>query len=146
MKELFVSYSTALILKEKGFDEPCFGIYDDKGNWSVVRFDGKTHTVNNSYYFHLKRQSPDHLELDKICAAPLYQQVIDFLDKKGIHINITPEFYKNGINWNFQVWEYDPNGYKCTSDRSTGMYGDNGEYPTRLEAIIGAIEKALKLI
>lgn len=32
MKELFVPYEQALELKELGFDEPCFGFYNDMEN------------------------------------------------------------------------------------------------------------------
>lgn len=35
MKKLFVSYKIAKQLKEKGFDEPCFGKYVDKGFHSM---------------------------------------------------------------------------------------------------------------
>jgi len=128
MKELFVSYELALKLKEKGFNEECFGFYWKKSHIFVYEISDKR--TNDSNYF----------------GAPLYQQAVNWFDSKGIHIDITPEFYKDGINWNFQVWEYDPNGYKCTSDRSSGMYGDNHEYPTRKDAIIGGIQKALKYI
>tara|TARA_R110000868_G_scaffold101359_3_gene279048 strand:- start:297 stop:662 length:366 start_codon:yes stop_codon:yes gene_type:complete len=36
-KELFVPYEQALALKELGFNEPCFAIYEDK-KWQLVEF------------------------------------------------------------------------------------------------------------
>ena len=66
MKNLFVNYKLSLLLKENGFNENCLGFYGD---------DGKL-------YF----DSPLSNFLDGInplyCAAPLYQQAIDWLLKK----------------------------------------------------------------
>jgi len=138
MKNLFVPYKLALQLKKKGFNEDCFAGYSciTKGN-------------SKHHYLIIKEGINEGTWIGYhkiVLLAPLYQQVIDWFDKKGIHIDITPEFYKDGINWNFQVFEYAPDFFMCTSDRSTMMYGDNHEYPTRRDAIIGAIKKALELV
>lgn len=139
IKELFVSHKIAFALKELGFDEPCFGIYDDKGNWSVVRFDGKTHTVNNSYYFHLKRQSPDHLELDKICSAPLYQQVVDwFREEHNIEITANKFTYKNGR----RIYDYDVSINELEDDREDDLDG----YESYYDALNVAIKRTIELI
>ena len=137
MKHLFVSYKLALKLKEKGFNEACLALYSRKGELT---------SLDAIDYEELRGVINSHTNYNFPCTAPLYQQVVDWLDSKGIHIQITPEFYQDGINWNFQVWEYDSKAYDCVSDRSSMMYGDNHEYPTRIDAINGAIEEALKLI
>ena len=57
MEKLFVEYEESLVLKELGFDEPCFGYWKSK-NWLIqekTRTDGYTHA-------------------DQKCSAPLYQQ------------------------------------------------------------------------
>ena len=71
MKEQFVTYEIALILKEKGFDELTFGFYwmDTKQLVYDSPYTGKHHGV--------------HLQ------APLWQQVIDwFLIEHEIYIYI----------------------------------------------------------
>ena len=68
MKEQFVPYEIANILKEKGFDEPCFGYYQ-----------------NNELIIN----ALSNYELDKYklgIAAPLWQQAINWLKSKGILI------------------------------------------------------------
>lgn len=126
MKELFVPYELAVRLKEKGFEEGCFGWYAK---------DGSFYTGNVSIH-------------QGLLLAPLYQQVVNWLDNLGYNIKITPEYYYEGINWNWQVLWYLPQTQ--WSDRNivdgTMMHGDNGEYSTRLEAITAAIEITLTYI
>ena len=46
MKEAYCSYEIAKLLKEKGFDEPCFAYYEDDGtfrqSWSNYAIQNKT--------------------------------------------------------------------------------------------------------
>jgi hypothetical protein len=68
MKHLFVPYWLALLLKEKGFDEPCLGFYyeDNFELWKRKDICGNSDPV-----------------FDQVsCSAPLYQQVIDWLREK----------------------------------------------------------------
>lgn len=80
----------------------------------------------------------------------LYSFCIYLIDKKGFNINISSEYYKNGINWLFQIYWYKPygeweisigrNGQLWHITAGTMLYGDNGEYPTRKLAEKAAIE------
>ncbi len=69
MKNLFVPYNLALILKEKGFDEPCFGMYQN---------------IENDEDHNLMLVIPDTEQSNYVTRipAPLYQQVIDWLWKE----------------------------------------------------------------
>ena len=67
-------------------------------------------------------------------------------NKHNCHIYIMPEAYKTGINFNWQILFYEVNHDDCWGDKSTGMYGDNGEYPTYELALEAAITKSLTLI
>jgi hypothetical protein len=62
----FVPYSIALELKQLGFDEPCFGCYDEKGVFGLTVMSIK------QYYINIKEDTWN-------CSAPLYQQAINFL-------------------------------------------------------------------
>ncbi len=150
MKYLFVPYNLALLAKEKGFNEMCFYHYNPNGVQIDKYCCANEETDNTVCLLEIISYKYDNDWVE----APLYQQLIDWLDSKNIHISIHPEFYKDGINWNWQVFEYDSNGkedpisnrYSYTTNRSTPMYGDNGEYPTRILALEAAILEAFKLI
>ena len=118
MRDLFVSYELAVKLKEKGFDEPCFGYYAD-GNWSVFA-DTTTCNTNSEFGFYP--------------TSPLYQQVIDwFREKHEIEIHavkqIEEDEYGGIVGW---VGVEDYSSKSCK--------------PTYYEALNEAIKKALKLI
>lgn len=80
MKHLFVPYELALKLKEKGFDEKCFGFYRDEGNlqfWNIT-YNCRSNSDCVKIY-----DSDDGFG----CTSPLYQQVIDwFREKHNIFI------------------------------------------------------------
>ena len=60
MNKEFVKYEQALALKELGFDEPCFGYYDEGGNL--------------------------YTEMVEVLKAPLYQQAFRWIrEKYNIH-------------------------------------------------------------
>lgn len=81
MKHLFVSYELGLILKEKGFNEPCIGYWWDK-EW-LENNDNKVKEVFNFCI------ASKHNELPSRVSAPLYQQVVDwFREKHNLHIEI----------------------------------------------------------
>jgi len=62
----------------------------------------------------------------------------------NIHIVISVDFYKDGINYLWQVFKYDvTKKYNC---EGTGIYGDNGEYPIYEQCLEAAIQESLKLI
>jgi hypothetical protein len=80
MKEQFVTYEIALRLKELGFNEECFGYFDENSEFNMFE------------YFDLERQNST-IQSDyggiKQCTAPLWQQVIDWLRERyrfDIHI------------------------------------------------------------
>lgn len=62
------------------------------------------------------------------------------------YVIVTPEFYKTGINWNVQVFFYNPNEESCLDARTSGKYGDNGEFQTYEKALEFGIQIALKRI
>lgn len=78
MKNEFISYEQAVALKELGFDEPCFGNYED-GKDSFYLFEQNFKENTNSYY-------------DEEVSAPLKQQVFRFFrEKYGLYSWITME-------------------------------------------------------
>ena len=73
MNKEFVTYEQALALKELGFDEPCFGTYDEDKNFELQDFEQRYDTF------------PSH-----IIAAPLKQQVFRwFRENHGLDYSIS---------------------------------------------------------
>ena len=80
MEKEFIPYEQALVLKELGFDEPCFGCYDEKGVFGLTVMSIK------QYYINIKEDTWN-------CSAPLKQQVFRwFRDKHKL------VFYVNMIS------------------------------------------------
>jgi hypothetical protein len=141
MKHLFIPYALALILKQKGFQEHCFGSYYtnpscDEGERLVERY---------CTYFSLA-------EFEML--APLYQQVVDFFrDKHSIYIAVLPFREKSDVSDEYSIelcWYYslvqddeDLPDILCNED-DLGAHGDN--YATPKEAWDEAFKEALKLI
>lgn len=125
-EEQFVPYDIALKLKMLGFDEECFGFFDDD------------HELQLNTLSKLDAFSIDFDDVESnlmYVQAPLYQQVIDWLrDVHGIHI--IPDF---GLGWGY---EFIPVG--CVVDLPVGFEdGHNWNY---YDARLAAIDKALTLI
>ena len=124
----FIPFEQALILKEFGFNEECYGWY----NWT-----GKIlYFTDNSY-----------VDINPT-PAPLYQQAFEFLREKfRFYHTIIPEYYTKGINFNWQLSWYLPKE-EWTEHRiwdGTFLYGDNGEYPSYKDAELGCLKKLIEL-
>ena len=106
MKNEFVPQEQALALKELGFDEPCFGWWFADEKMLIVEKSNKSTSEN-------------------IIQAPLYQQAFRwFSEKFGFYHTIWPEFYKDGINFNWQILWYLPKDKwtKYVISDGTGQY------------------------
>ena len=145
IKDLFVPYEIALQLKEKGFDEPCFGIFlneysnnpgylysreernicneeiDEEGN--II---GVFVTYSNSKIF------------EQYTTAPLYQQVIDwFREIHKLDISHTVGF---PLSYSFHVQDLD------REQKYWNFNGPEQVHKHYYEGLNKAIEEALKLI
>lgn len=141
LHKLFVSYDTALILKEKGFNEPCIAYYSNK-------VDEPSFCENRNIFgdYVLIRTLPQ-----RGISAPLFQQIINWLDEKhSVHFSF---IHSNDIYNEYTVRIYkDLN--KSTYTSFYLMNGDNDFDESQMmkvfisytEALDNAIERALKLI
>jgi len=73
MKEQFATYEIALALKELGFNEECFGYFDEDSDFSTFEYydSERQNSTIQSEYAGIKQ-----------CTAPLWQQVIDWFEDK----------------------------------------------------------------
>lgn len=127
MEKLFVPYEIALQLKEKGFNEPCFGVYTFS-NLPAKRVSG-VHI--NDLTIH-GNPSPT--------SAPLYQQCTDWLrEKYNLHIDIEQGYYPT-------LWkEFEVEGKNNGADQIEIKSPIEGYYDY-YEALNKAIIEALKLV
>ncbi len=125
MEELFVSYEIAKALKEKGFNNPCFG-------WWCLVGDGIP-----SLNIEQSNRSNFQPDWDKTFLAPTHQQIIDWLREKHdlpIHIH--------------SIWQHDSNNYSYQYHITANHEEWNGteHYKSFNEALNNAIEEAVKRI
>lgn len=95
MKSQFIPYEQALKLKELGFDEECFGLYNPIFH---LDFYSKNYNIN---------LITDTKQI--VCSAPLWQQAFDWLCKKidFYENNLSIDYSSNG--WTLCIHEYDSN-------------------------------------
>lgn len=77
---------------------------------------------------------------------PTLHNIYEFLrEEKGYSINIFPEYYRDGINWNVNVTWLLPEVEWTNKNIQGGTfsYGDNGEYPTYDDALEFGIKIAI---
>ena len=148
MEKYFCSYELSLALKGLGFDEPCFAYYSINNIESKLFFDidpddGELTSLNQNQIYHNNLS-----EVGRI-SAPLKAHVFEwFIDKHGLHIHMCPEFYKDGINYCWQILWYLPKDKWTDSNVRGGtmFYGDNHEYPTKEEAENACIDKMIEIV
>jgi hypothetical protein len=89
MEKEFVSYEIALELKQLGFDEPCFGYFQENKTKVIIDNSGLITNSNFSKIF-----SEDRFRL----VTPLYQQVFRwFREKYGVYTR--PEKFDEKTWW-----------------------------------------------
>ena len=133
IEESYVSFDTARMLKEAGFDVPCNSYYELEDG-EIVRKDSIGSSDYNAYE-------------DTVCSRPTQELAARWLrEVHNIHVVITEEAYVNGINYLWQVLIYNPLSVDCWDNKSTGMHGDNGEYEIYEEDLEVGLQEAIKLM
>ncbi len=130
MKQLFLPPELSLISKQKGFDLPCFGYYNDSEFNFMQQEEGDDFCgYKNSEYAHMHGVD--------FYTAPLYQQIFDWLDSKGIFISIkyaAPD--TNEFSYRIDCYN---NDWSITTNCKNF-------YVKRIDAMNKAIGDALKLL
>ncbi len=123
VKDLFIPYELAVIAKEKGFNEPCFGSY----------------RINSPNFF-----SPNKCDKngDITLLAPIYQQIVDwFREKHKIYITVVP-FKAIPLSGIFKRTFYD---YVLYCD-SIAENKKEQQFNSHYEALMNAIQQAFNII
>jgi hypothetical protein len=98
MKEAYVSYEVAKLLKEKGFDWRVFNFYDEHGRFS--EHIGSVYTLYNWNY------PAEDGHFSQHCSAPTQQMACRWLRKEKV-IHILPEIseVKENPKYYCMIWK-----------------------------------------
>ena len=121
MKKEFIPYEQALALKELGFEEPCFGYYDNVFKIHLCSFE----TMSDRGFI----------------SAPLYQQAFRwFREKYGLRIrNYVFVNMSGGISEGFEIFKYAKVQFdKDTIDRVVAL--------TYEEAELACLNKLIEIV
>lgn len=108
MERLFVPYELAVAMKELGFDEECFGMYENNGVTKkitlIIRYDSdpiipKENAMRPMMYKTTNKNS----EIPQwATSAPLYQQAFKWF--KNVHgLVFMPEISPNA--YSYEIWD-----------------------------------------
>jgi hypothetical protein len=124
MEEHFVNYNQALALRELGFDEPCFGFYDD---------------IDKQFY-QIHSQASIINNVKNISKSPLKSQVFKwFRDEYKIEAVVACYYSKIlGIS-------YEERQYHCHIVRD-GITTKGPKFKTYEEAESACIDKLIELV
>jgi hypothetical protein len=121
MEKYFVGYNQALALKELGFDEPCFGFYDD---------------IDKQFY-QIHSQASSSNDVKNITKAPLKQQVFKwFRDKHQLDGWAVPYYSSNEKLYSFLI----ENGIE------ENLKDSDEDYKTNEEAESACIDKLIEIV
>ncbi len=151
LKRMFVNDKIAKVLKEKGFNEPCFAYYrlnhvNDDYMFHIV---GEYNGSSNDWYINYVGTGLTNSEMQRnplgrlrqCFTAPLYQQVIDWFRDKH---NLVVEPYRKDSETFYKIHLY--------NDLHWSIVRNNCNRPSlevtvkEIEAIEAGIIEALKLI
>jgi hypothetical protein len=140
----FVLYDEAIALKDIGFDEECFNYYDDDNDEQKYELFPYLSIAGIRASERIQNQG-----FENTISTPTYAQSFRwFREKHGLYVSQVPEFYQDGINFNWQILWYLPKEEWKTRHIHTGtfMYGDNGEYPTQEDMELGILKKLIEIV
>ena len=114
--EDYVSFETAKLLKEKGFNESCYTYYDDIDD-SINRFDKGYHFNNTSYPWGVPY---DISKAKKYIVAPTLQMAMKWLrEVHNLWCEISPEgkglWYREAYSLTDEEYIPNSNGHKIKS-------------------------------
>ena len=129
MTKEFIPYKIALDLKELGFDEPCFGLFDNI-------------EPNEFYQVH----SHASMGTGTFIKAPLYQQAFRFFREKygwQHSIDATSDQHSFELGYNYWIWNYKTGEeyHTMPKNRPSGDW----EYKTYEEAELECLKKLIEI-
>lgn len=113
MKKQFVPYELAVKLKELGFDENCFGFYQNDKSLTIGLEEADINHFTNKRA--LKNETYS-------CVAPLWQQAFDWFRKEHNLEGYTGLCYFKDMTYGYNVTNYISKSHYEAQDRGFGTY------------------------
>jgi hypothetical protein len=127
MTHLFADYEVSILAREKGFDANCLAVYMN-GEFQIPR----------GFSMAIVTKTQVDLLKGKAILAPLWDQLIEWLETKNIWITIHPPFEDLKFEWSM---------HRITSKGKLGKrLGEGFDYISKQEARRAAILHALTII
>jgi hypothetical protein len=147
IEKLFIPQNLAQLLNDNGFNEPCLAFYtkhpiqnDVPNQYTKIEADKLVMVFQGIHYFgetvYVEDINTTNSKETFQLPAPTYQQVLDWLEEKGIYINLFDEFNK----WILMIHYYDKDGNKKE------IWKYKGTYDNKYEALNIGIEKSLNVV
>jgi len=130
MNKEFIPYEQALALKELGFDEPCFGCYDEKGVFGLTVMSIK------QYYTNSKEDTWN-------CSAPLYQQAFRWFREKYKLQHKPWSGIINNLFYGYDILNIETQDYVINNSE---LAGGDCDYDTYEEAELECLRKLIQLV
>lgn len=130
--KFYVSLEAARLLKDKGYNEECNYYFVENENRIIYVSDN----VINADFAEWRR---------KAYTAPSKAEAIDYLDSKGIVVELSydDQAHMDNARWEYFIYTHDNDGWV---EAMVCSWVEDNYYKTRLEAEEAAIIKALELL
>ena len=131
MKQEFCSYEQSIALKELGFDEPCFGFYDES-----------LYFPNNENQYGTFCKQPKDVPA---CSAPLKQQVFRWFREK-YNLRGFIGFRPNVKKFDYHIYDMSLSGIEYVKQRTMEEYNKDPLVGTYEEAESACIDKLIEIV
>lgn len=125
LESLFVGYNKALALKELGFDEPCFGNWQDMKE--INPWLSNSYTISQNQYY------------GQLCSAPTYSQAFRWFREK--YKLIAYPQWRIDNTWDITIQQLD--GYGLLSGQTTLSVIKKSTYE---EAELECLKKLIEIV
>ena len=135
--EAYVSFETAKLLKEHGFDEPCSHLYTQEGRHDFCGYARLTELTNTQI-----EKPDDWVSKVYVCTCPTQQVATRWLREKH-YLMVQP--YLTSIGWYFEVLDLrHPDITGCAYMYQVGIPNKDLVYKTYEEACEAGISHCLQ--
>ena len=124
MKKEFITYEQAVALKELGFDEPCFGFYNDMEN---------------------NKPMGGNFPCDGRNSAPLYQQAFRWFREK-YNLRGFIGFRPNVKQFDCHVYDMSLSGKEYVKQRTMEEYNKDPKVGTYEEVELECLKKLIEIV
>jgi hypothetical protein len=146
MEKEFIPYQQALALKELGFDEPCFGYFENQDMNLVINFNNLPLTEEQSKRPGLYTIDNRNSVLPQwATATPLYQQAFRWFREK-YNLRGFIGFRPNVKQFDCHIYDMSLSGKEYVKQRTMEEYNKDPKVGTYEEAELECLKKLIDIV